>query len=149
MTASLFLPRSSVRSVYSISVSGIVQASAPICPVDSDFEAEDSLELLLRGAQYKPHVKAFRVIGQSMSGIIEHGDIVLVDSQDEFNTNRPCIFETPNGYVVKLRGLHEGRFALLSAPGANIPPITDMTDIYPRGCVYARYKRPYAIQYVS
>jgi len=110
---------------------------------------EETAEVLLRGSQWRPQVKAYRVVGESMSGIIEHGEIVLVDSQDEFNTHRPCVFRTRDGYIVKMRGLHKGRFALLSAPGSNVPPITDMTDISPEGSVYGVSQRPYVIRHIS
>jgi len=116
---------------------------------DYGCEIEGDIQIMLRGDQYMPQAKAYRVVGESMSGIVEHGDIVLVDTQDAFNTHRPCVFRTPNGYIVKMRGLHRGRFALLSAPGSNVPPITDMTDVYPEGSAYAKYKRPYIIHRIS
>lgn len=148
MPASLFLPRSYVRNIHSLEIYGIAQASEPMSPVDSDddFQRDYSLEVLLRGAQYYPGAQAYRVIGYSMTGLIEHGEIVLVNPHDAFNQHRPCIFETPNGYVVKLRGLDDkGRPALVSR-NSNYPPIRQRGEYFPRGCVYAVYEGPFKLR---
>ena len=150
MTSSLFLPKHYAPNIRTLTVSGIVQASPPISPVDShgDFELNRALEILLIGAQYYPNAQAYQVVGHSMSGLIEHGDIVLVNPNDEFNFLRPCIFETPNGYVVKMRGLHKGKPALLSH-NRSVQPITDMTDFRSRGSVYGVYLKPFTIRGIS
>lgn len=120
MPASLILPKSQPRTNYTLPLSGMVQASLPFAPADDDdFDLLDSIEIMLRGTQYHPHVRAFQVTGNSMDdgtrNAIRHGDIVLVNSRDEFNTTRPCLFETPNGYIIKTRGLVNGTPALVSA----------------------------------
>jgi len=147
MPPSLFLPRSYVRDIRNIRLSGIAQASAPISPVDThgDFEIERRLEILLRGSQYYPGAQAYQVVGHSMSGLIEHGEIVLVDPNDRFNSHRPCLFETNNGFVVKTRGVMKGKHVLLSH-NPSVPPITDLTDFMARGCVYGVYLKPFTIR---
>ncbi|KQR11656.1 hypothetical protein [Deinococcus sp. Leaf326] len=90
-----------------------MQASIPFAPADDDdFDLMHSVEIILRGAQYHPHARAFQVTGSSMNDgtarAIRHGDIVLVNSQDAFNTSRPCLFETPNGYIIESRSLLRG-----------------------------------------
>lgn len=146
MPASLFLPRSYVRDSRTLALYGVAQASAPLAPVDTDdFEVDSSFEIMLKGTQYYPGAQAYQVIGHSMTGLIEHGDIVLVNPYDAYNQTRPCIFETPNGYVVKLRGVDRGKPALLSL-NDNIPPVTARAEYIPRGCVYAVYLRPFQIR---
>lgn len=150
MTSTLFLPKHYADNIRTLAVSGIVQASRPISPVDThgDFEFDRDLEILLRGAQYYPGAQVYQVVGNSMSNLIEHGEIVLVNPNDEFNYSRPCIFETPNGYVVKLRGLYRGKPALLSF-NKSVAPITDMTDFRSRGSVYAVYLKAFTIRGIS
>ncbi|BBN95740.1 hypothetical protein DEIGR_100801 [Deinococcus grandis] len=150
MPASLILPKSQPRTNYTLPLSGMVQASLPFAPADDDdFDLLDSIEIMLRGTQYHPHVRAFQVTGNSMDdgtrNAIRHGDIVLVNSRDEFNTTRPCLFETPNGYIIKTRGLVNGTPALVSA-NSTVPPILDMTDIRPCGSVYGVYLGPYRVR---
>lgn len=147
MPPSLFLPKSYVRNIHSLDLYGVVQASAPLAPVDTDdLEEYYRLEILLKGTQYYPGAQAYRVVGHSMSGLIEHGDIVLVNPHDAFNQHRPCVFETPNGYVVKLRGLDErGRPALVST-NPDHGPIRDRSEFRPVGCIYAVYQGPFSIR---
>ncbi|MFC4636954.1 S24 family peptidase [Deinococcus hohokamensis] len=147
MTASLFLPQSSVRNIRTLEIYGVVQASEPLAPVDSDdFDYDREFQVLLRGTQYYPGAQAYQVVGNSMSGLIEHGEIALVNPHDAYNQHRPCIFETPNGYVVKFRGLDEkGRPALLSR-NPDQGPIRDRGEFIPRGCVYAVYERAFRIR---
>jgi len=144
------LAKNYAPNIRALTVSGIVQASPPISPVDThgDFEVDRALEILLRGAQYYPGAAAYQVVGNSMSGLIEHGEIVLVNPNDEFNYVRPCIFETSNGYIVKLRGLHKGRPALLSF-NKSVAPITNMTDFRARGSVYGVYLKAFTIRGIS
>lgn len=150
MAASLFLPSSSVKSIYTLMLSGVAQASLPFAPAeDDDFDLMHSIDIMLRGAQYKPHARAFQVTGSSMDDgtnkAIRHGDIVLVNSLDEFNTTRPCLFETPCGYIIKTRDTVDGRWALTSK-NPDVPPIFDMTDIRPCGSVYGVYLGPYRVR---
>lgn len=150
MPASLFLPRSPLRTHYTLQLSGIVQASIPFAPADDDdFDLMHSVEIMLRGAQYQPHARAFQVTGSSMDDgtarAIRHGDIVLVNSRDAFNTSRPCLFETPNGYIIKSRSLLGGKHVLVSK-NPEVAPIVDMTDIRPCGSVYGVYLEPYRVR---
>lgn len=150
MPASLLLPRSSVRNVHSLTVYGVLQASIPLAPVDSDdFEVDNTLEILLKGTQYYPGAQAYRVVGTSMTGLIEHGEIALVNPHDAFHPRRPCVFQTPNGYVVKMRGLdRRGKPALLSL-NPDVPPILDRSEFIPVGSVYAIYQRAFRIRRVG
>lgn len=150
MTSNLFLPKDYAPNIRTLGLSGFVQASPPWSPIDTHdgFELDRVLEIFLVGSQYYPSAQAYQVVGHSMSGLIEHGEIVLVNPHDEFNYHRPCIFETPNGYVVKLRGLYKGKPALLSY-NKSVAPITDMTDFRARGCVYGVYLKAFTIRGIS
>lgn len=150
MPASLILPRSPLRTNYTIQLSGVVQASIPFGPADDDdFDLMHSIEIMLRGGQYQPHARAFQVTGNSMDDgtrrAIKHGDIVLVNSRDEFNSVQPCLFETPNGYIIKIRDVVNGSPALVSK-NPTVEPISDMTDIRPCGRVYGVYMGPYRVR---
>lgn len=150
MSASLFVPRSTARTHYVLQLSGIVQASIPFAPADDDdFDLMHSTDILLRGAQYQPHARAFQVTGSSTDDgtakAIRHGEIVLVNSRDAFNTSRPCLFETPNGYIIKSRSLLGGKHVLVSK-NPEVAPIVDMTDIRPCGSVYGVYLEPYRVR---
>lgn len=146
----LYVPERYAPNIRVLNLYGIAQASLPTSPVDDewDYEYEQRLEILIRGSQYRPGARAYQIVGSSMGDTLRNGEIALVDPNDAYNTHRPCVFETPNGHIVKRRGLKYGRPVLLS-DNPQVAPISDMTDIKAVGSVYAAYLRPFTIRQIS
>lgn len=136
-----------VHNIRRVAVFGVAQASPSTYPVD-DFELDPSPEVLLTASQYHPGAQAYQVFGHSMSPEIEHGDIVLVNPHDGFHPRRPCLFKTPNGHVIKMRGLHKGKHALLSL-NPDVPPVLAQGDFIACGCVYAVYEGAFRVRYIG
>lgn len=141
------LPRHYVGNTRTLILSGVLQASVPDAPVDDDglvFEGAPP-PLILTPTQYRPGARAMLVIGHSMDDgtehAISHGDIVLVDPHilgSIYHNTRNTVIGTPNGYIVKERGLVNGKHLLVSR-NPNYPPIKLHPDWRMEGVVYARY----------
>ncbi|EYB68902.1 hypothetical protein DEIPH_ctg013orf0004 [Deinococcus phoenicis] len=126
-------------------VSGIVQASRPDAPVDDYYADLRQVVVTLTASQYRPGARAMLITGDSMDDgtecAIRSGDIVLVDTNITYSIYSPhkiTVFETPNGYVAKLRTVLNGKHVLASL-NPNVPPIRNMTGYKIVGSVYAKY----------
>lgn len=129
-------------------VSGVLQCSVPVSPVDDDELAFDfTPSITLAPSQYRFGARALVVAGSSMDDggpkAIRAGDIVLASPHDYVYSgrNRVAVFETPNGYVGKRRGLVGGKLALLS-DHPDVEPILDLEGFKYIGVVYAIYQGP-------
>nr|WP_232337673.1 S24 family peptidase [Deinococcus arboris] len=124
-----------------------MQASVPEAPVADDGLAWEGPPptLVLTPTQYRPHARAMLVIGHSMDDgseqAIRHGDIVLVDPRilgSVYHNTRNTVISTRNGYIVKERGLVNGKHLLVSR-NPDYPPIKFDPEWRMEGVVYARY----------
>lgn len=142
-----YLPKKQSERVRVLHITGYVQASEPMAPADDGMEwipQADAITLL--AAQYRPGALAMKVTGHSMDDgserAIRHGDVVLVDPNLTFSVhhnNAATIYATQNGYIVKERGLFQGRHCLLSR-NPNYGPIFEQAGFRMVGSVYARYE---------
>lgn len=152
----LFLPEHYAGYTRTLPVSGIVQASKPDAPID-DYQADlRHPSIVLMPSQYRPSARAMLITGSSMDDgsdndkVIRHGDLVLIDTNITYSVYSPhkiTVFETPNGYVAKLRKTVRGKHVLVSL-NPNVPPIRDMTEYRIVGSVYAKYIGPRQIVYL-
>ena len=145
---SFYLPKAQPERVRVLQISGYVQASEPLAPVDDDgmewVPQADAITIL--ASQYRPGALAMKVSGHSMDDgsdlAIRHNDVVLVDPGITFSphhNNAATVYSTDNGYIVKVRGLYRGRHCLLSR-NSDYGPIYDQSGFRIVGSVYARYE---------
>lgn len=149
-TPSSHLFQHSVPTRRPLYVSGLIYASPLEFPVDDDLLQHEPMPALrLIASQRRPSAEAYLVIGNSMDPTISEGEIVLVDPNDAFNTHRPCAFQTPNGVIVKRRGVAGGGRNALLSDNPTVAPMFDLADVKAIGCVYAVYLGPKLVRYVS
>ncbi|WP_456829279.1 S24 family peptidase [Deinococcus sp. UYEF24] len=104
--------------------------------------------LRLRTFQRRPGLEAYLVVGNSMAPTINDGEIILVDTNDAFNTHRPCAFQGDHGVMVKRRGVVGGRNALIS-DNPDVEPYFDLADVRALGCAIAVYLGAFRLRHIS